>query len=75
MDLLKQCFGTNCKCGVEFKYEYTQGHITSNLTADGIEKDEDENICNIQPLCVFLNTRKSKPQTLFSGSYYMNKKE
>ena len=59
MDWLKKCFGTNCKCGVEFKYEYTKGNITSNLTVDRIDNDEDHNLCNIKPLCVLCNTSKS----------------
>ena len=59
MDWLKKCFGTNCKCGVEFIYEYTKGNITSNLTADRIDNDEDHNLCNIKPLCVLCNTSKS----------------
>ena len=48
MDWFKHCFGTNCKCGVELIYEYTKGNITSNLTADRIDNDEDHNLCNIK---------------------------
>ena len=52
MDWLKKGFGTNCKCGVELKNDYTKGNITRNLTADRIDNDEDHNLGNSQPLCV-----------------------
>ena len=69
MGWLKQCFGTNCKCGVAFIYAYTKGNITSNLTVDRINNDEYHNLGHIQQLCVLCNTRKA--YTFFS-SYYMN---
>ena len=65
IDWLKQCFGTNCKCSVECLYEYTKGNITSNLTVDRIGNDEDHNLGNIQPLCVFCNTSKIKQIVVF----------
>ena len=44
MDWLKHGFGTNCKCGVEVKNEYTKRNITSNLTTDRIDNDEYHNL-------------------------------
>ena len=60
MDWLTQCFGTNCKFGVEFVNEYTKGNITSNLTADKIDNDEDHNLSNVHALSVLCNTSISK---------------
>ena len=62
MEWLKQCFGTNSKCGVEFKKEYTKENITSKLTADRIDHDEDHNLGRIQPLCVLCKTSKSNTE-------------
>ena len=56
---LKRCLGTNCKCGVEFTYDYNRGNITSNLTAHRNDNDEDHNLSNIRPLCRLCNTSLS----------------
>ena len=58
-DWLRSCFGTNCRCSSVFTFEYMNGDLTSNLTADRQNNDEDHNLNNIVPMCITCNTSKS----------------
>ena len=57
---LKQQFGKTCSdCGDCFAYEFCDGKVESNLSADRIDCNEAHHLNNITPLCVTCNQRKS----------------
>ena len=61
---LKPCFGTNCKCCIEFIYDHNKGNITSNLIAEN-DNDEYHNIFHIQALRILCNTSKTNTQFVY----------
>jgi hypothetical protein len=57
---LKAQYGKTCpNCGDAFRFEFTDGTVESNLTADRIDCSECHHMNNVVPMCVSCNQKKS----------------